>query len=119
MKYFIFLVLIFSSIVSYSQEKYRLFLYREHNKSGQYSAENTLIKTDQIYTLEIIDDKIIFKNEALKFELGNLTKVYFNGQYEGEFFSQIIISFTNINIKFYDVNTEYVFFKLYSEDEKY
>ena len=119
MRYFIILLLTILSSTLFAQEKYRLFLEKDYDKTQTSFLINSLVRTDQVFVLETKNGIQSLKNESLEFTLENPTKVYFDGKFEGEFLSQIIFTYTNINLIFYEIDTEYFFFKLYSENEKY
>lgn len=104
----------------FKNEEYRLFLPGSNSEETNLNA--SLSRTDQIYKIDLIEDKDIYiiQNNALKFicDLNSgIAEVYFNGVLEGKY---IIIFWDCFN--FYVINipkfkTSYHFFRIYSPDK--
>ena len=113
MRFFIFFF--FLCNFCYSQTKYALFLSRDFQPEKNEWEKNSLVRTDQIFVSKIINDTLILESESLKFVVGNFTEVYFNGEFVGDYYTNVVNTYTNINIQFVGTNFKYFFFRQYTD----
>ena len=116
-------LLLLASIILYSQTRdldilfdqtrYQLFIDRSFEVQKIAGNVTPLVSTDQIFVLETRDGINTLTSPALKFILTNPVQVYFDGRLEGEFPAYVIYTYTNINLVFLGIETEYVFFRKY------
>jgi hypothetical protein len=113
MKNFIFILLFslsFSEIKS--QDSFGLFLIKEYPES--FSGDNRLHKTDQTYSINLNNDTLRIHNSALSLvSQNNETCVYYNGEFEDCYETEVFSNSNHFVIHFKLVNTYYFVFKLY------
>ncbi len=107
---FLFLSGVLISLLTYSQNSYSL--YFNHSKELNFTSNNSLYKSEQLYKVVCENDLIIIHNHYIKIDsYPNYCVFYFDDNLVGEFKTKRWINNRHLILYFIESNTYYYFYE--------
>jgi len=111
MKYiFLFLKVIFLGVLANAQDSYSLYL--NYKKEFDFTYDNSLYQTDQIYFIECDDSLVYIHNHYIEISsYPGYCLFYFNGEFIGNYSTKRWINGRHIILYFIDPKIYYYFYR--------